>query len=1215
MVPIISHRRFATSDKMAASSGGECNRDLNGQTLNTGNYRFVSAHICDTDRLQDGIVISSRVVAPRNLPAIRSIATTREEEVVQRNDNVEDAVTITATQSGGVVMQPGGVLRQSGVLPEGSGAACIQLPGSHTSCNAASFFSFNPFAVHRECQMDAATLPGGVVMQPGGVIRQSGALPGIQQAGLRLNNYKHHSEGSGAACIQLPGSHTSCNAASFPSFNSIAVHREGQMDAATLPGGVVMQPGGVIRQSGALPEGSGAACIQLPGSHTSCNAASFPSFNSIAVHREGQMDAATLPGGVVMQPGGVLRQSGVLPEGSGAACVQLPGSHTSCNAASFPAFNPFLVRTALREGQTVLGSGATVQSSCIPTSCSIVSVAGDLPLKVMEGHSEISRDDVIEPERITATQSSSSLTSYISQGESHYEDLCFIPRKCSDSASSRPILEVIQKTTFDVPPAGHISVARVLLYRMEASYKYETQVLFTTINNGTISTAKEFLDACGVISEKNGYKFCPGLNVQHYHEYFFAVIRYHLESCRLWEHPFKRVDSKNCSLWHKLPVQAPLKDRSKSAVLCRGCKRLNTNLEHQRKRSDVSPAKRAKRLLPSSSFKLKYLSPKSVAKRKQATQRERSRDKVAIAEANNEVVLEDDQSDEVNQIMQTIESEAATELDEVLKEMPTGRSIWNDDKRNPKAEFFKDQRLNRNGKKQNQWSTITIRIALAVFVRSPAAYEALKSFNILQLPSRSTLQAYTGAFLHEAGAAAESIAKQVEMYAASVAKCKKEGKLTPQSDGTLIFDEVKVVSGLIWNSRSQRIIGLAMTERDQASLQDVFQSLSPDQHVQQTTHMLQFLWRDLTSGFDIVGPYYSCSESMSSKFVLACILETIQLFQVYDLRTSLLICDGSSANLAALKASHGHFTGAYNNDHSGLDPFVIKPYFINQYDPPNKIHWLICPSHQLKNMINALFSSQSGGTKGFRYTIDGQQFGWKAITDLYARECQRRESGVARQVPKLREAFVLRDSWTKLNVLPAKIMQQELVLSELYKYCKQDPAPSDSVSVELCLKYLEACNKLFENGYLSHKKIVSLQSPVLKSIEDGYSYFTTWHKNLSTKGPMKLQDPRFLSWQTWDLLRVCIYGFKSFAANFLEKYPDHFISPVRLSGSAVETLFSQFKHTAGGKLSATNYANTRAAHLIKHCVTAHHSSVGYRDATLQLSECTLEKKQYNKKSK
>ena len=41
--------------------------------------------------------------------------------------------------------------------------------------------------------------------------------------------------------------------------------------------------------------------------------------------------------------------------------------------------------------------------------------------------------------------------------------------------------------------------------------------------------------------------------------------------------------------------------------------------------------------------------------------------------------------------------------------------------------------------------------ALAVYVRSPAAYEALKGFNLLQLPSRSTLQAYTGAFIDDPG--------------------------------------------------------------------------------------------------------------------------------------------------------------------------------------------------------------------------------------------------------------------------------------------------------------------------------------------------------------------------------------------------------------------------------------------------------------------------------
>ena len=41
--------------------------------------------------------------------------------------------------------------------------------------------------------------------------------------------------------------------------------------------------------------------------------------------------------------------------------------------------------------------------------------------------------------------------------------------------------------------------------------------------------------------------------------------------------------------------------------------------------------------------------------------------------------------------------------------------------------------------------------ALAVYVKSPAAYEALKSFSLLQLPSKATLQAYIGAFLDEPG--------------------------------------------------------------------------------------------------------------------------------------------------------------------------------------------------------------------------------------------------------------------------------------------------------------------------------------------------------------------------------------------------------------------------------------------------------------------------------
>ena len=78
-------------------------------------------------------------------------------------------------------------------------------------------------------------------------------------------------------------------------------------------------------------------------------------------------------------------------------------------------------------------------------------------------------------------------------------------------------------------------------------------------------------------------------------------------------------------------------------------------------------------------------------------------------------------------------------------------------------------------------------------------------------------------------------------------------------------------------------------------------------------------------------------------------------------------------------------------------------------------------SLQLKNMINALYSSKQRSSKNF--TLNGVEFGWQAIVDLWYRECERRGKGCARMVPRLREAYILRDSWTKLNVAPAKIMQ------------------------------------------------------------------------------------------------------------------------------------------------------------------------------------------------
>ena len=202
-------------------------------------------------------------------------------------------------------------------------------------------------------------------------------------------------------------------------------------------------------------------------------------------------------------------------------------------------------------------------------------------------------------------------------------------------------------------------------------------------------------------------------------------------------------------------------------------------------------------------------------------------------------------------------------------------------------------------------------LALAIYTRSPAAYEALKEFDILKLPSKATLQSYSGSFIHEPGASARCISDQVSRYLVFKEECRRLGKQEPKGDGALIFDEVKVACQLMWNSRSHQLMGLAMTTENLASMNDVYSLLLQSNTAKQTSYILQFLWRDLTSEFDIVGPYFTCSSSVEAKFVLACILETVKLFQLHGLKTSVLVCDGGSSNIATIKASHGCH-GAYS---------------------------------------------------------------------------------------------------------------------------------------------------------------------------------------------------------------------------------------------------------------------------------------------------------------
>eukprot|EP00112_Aurelia_sp_Birch-Aquarium-sp1_P024791 Seg7991.1 transcript_id=Seg7991.1/GoldUCD/mRNA.D3Y31 product="hypothetical protein" protein_id=Seg7991.1/GoldUCD/D3Y31 len=227
---------------------------------------------------------------------------------------------------------------------------------------------------------------------------------------------------------------------------------------------------------------------------------------------------------------------------------------------------------------------------------------------------------------------------------------------------------------------------------------------------------------------------------------------------------------------------------------------------------------------------------------------------------------------------------------------------------------------------------------------------------------------------------------------------------------------------------------------------------------------------------------------------------------------------------------------------------------------------------------------------------------------MWGRECARTERGEMRKVPKMLPSYIERDAWTKLNVAPAKIMQQDNVLIELYNHTIQNGEKNnDKEETALVWDYLVACNKIFERGLLSHDKITTDDLHVIENVEEGYRYFEKWWESLDQGGdfnPTSTEERRFISWQTWDLLRVTVFGFIGLTRNFLMQNQHYYVLPLKINGSAAETLF----HNSNLRLITNSHQLTIHSSMKKDLHGTSSAAHGYRDTPLYLKKKLLKRK-------
>ena len=106
---------------------------------------------------------------------------------------------------------------------------------------------------------------------------------------------------------------------------------------------------------------------------------------------------------------------------------------------------------------------------------------------------------------------------------------------------------------------------------------------------------------------------------------------------------------------------------------------------------------------------------------------------------------------------------------------------------------------------------------------------------------------------------------------------------------------------MILNTINNQILGIAVNSDDLPYLQHVYSLLDEDEKIRETHYMLQFVWRDLSSKFDIIGPYYSSAQGFDSKFTMACLQDALYFFEAYSFHVLAIISDGASWNYTVFK--------------------------------------------------------------------------------------------------------------------------------------------------------------------------------------------------------------------------------------------------------------------------------------------------------------------------
>lgn len=249
-------------------------------------------------------------------------------------------------------------------------------------------------------------------------------------------------------------------------------------------------------------------------------------------------------------------------------------------------------------------------------------------------------------------------------------------------------------------------------------------------------------------------------------------------------------------------------------------------------------------------------------------------------------------------------------------------------------------------KRQMRWHPLVIRFALSLFYSSRVAYRTATSSGFLSLPSERTLRDYTHWCSAQSGVQFEYIEQAKKVMS-------QEGVSEDERQFTLLFDEMKVKSGLVFRKSTGRLVGFCDLGQANHEIDRLFSSPCEGSAGKQTPqlakNMLAFMIRPIfrPSLAFMIAAFPTVQLTGYKLFPM--VWNVIESLEFSDLPVVAVTADGASHN------RHFFRLCCFKEDGTKSPiPFVTKnPFAESERD----VYFFCDPPHLIKTTRNCFSNS------------------------------------------------------------------------------------------------------------------------------------------------------------------------------------------------------------------------------------------------------------------